>query len=521
MEILGDWMKKIVKYMIAMLFTFTCITSVNAFQNVARSVAASEGMCPSGSCVKLCEYDDRAANLITKNQMDPVWLKEYENGNVDLFQNFTFIGYYYNGDKGVPARLLPSNKGWVFSFPVYKEDQFLKTIGTGVVDTKLGGLIYYSIWSDIPSDDIYSLENVQSMEELKTSSLSNWKDTALYRNLNSNMECPKFIYGNTSIGFYNFSALGDGIPLVYSFKSEAEDILKNSLSELSWRFYIGPKSADFENTKRIQFISDVENSIDEGYPKSNNGEKINFVMENGSPKKESLEKYCPYFKNLIEKDKGLSYSEKLYERHKDVYKAKINEILQKYADTASVRDTAIYTYDNLYTVLSYIDNNTKGYRIESFKNFENLLVEDITDSLDYLAKSCSAAGVSFEYDKSVASGKLSNHSLYTYTDPEIKFDTEYSCSILSDFADVISTGYFIIEMIGLAILIVLSSMDYLKIFLNDNSDELKKANGNLAKRLGIVVVLFLLPAFINVLFSIFKIEGVNSEHPLCVQISNK
>ena len=79
-------------------------------------------------------------------------------------------------------------------------------------------------------------------------------------------------------------------------------------------------------------------------------------------------------------------------------------------------------------------------------------------------------------------------------------------------------------MVGLAILIIFSALDYVKIFLNDNADELKKANSKLIKRLIILIVLFLLPALVNTILNIFNIEGFNSSDPLCrevINISNK
>lgn len=516
-------MKKIIKYVFILLIFFGFKINVNAFQSVDRVSAIEGEMCPNGSCIKICEYDDSVDFYKINYLVDSQFIKMYEDSNINLFTNFSFVGYYYNTNKGVPSKLFPSTKGWLLSFPLL-EASAGKVFGeglTGYFDNQRGGLVLYSVWNDLPTDDIYSFENVKSIEELNIATQKKWKDEALYRNLSNKLECPKKMsYNSKGIGFYNFG-LDGGINLVYSFKDEVEQVLPKAMSDLSWRFFIGPKTSEFENNKRIEFISNIENDVLKEYSASNNGEKLDFQMQNGTPSNSALTKYCPYFKSVIEKDKGVEYSGKIYDRYKDTYKTNIDINLKKYAD-GSTRDSAVYTYDNLHTVLTYKDNEVLRYRIDLFENFENLLVEDISDSLDYLSASCSSAGITIDYDKSATASSLKkSHSLYTYTDPVIDFKDEYNCSILSDFADIISTGYFIIEMLGLAILIVLSSMDYLKIFLNDNSDELKKANSNLAKRLGIVVALFLLPAFINVLFNIFHIEGVNSEHPLCVQISNK
>ena len=100
---------------------------------------------------------------------------------------------------------------------------------------------------------------------------------------------------------------------------------------------------------------------------------------------------------------------------------------------------------------------------------------------------------------------------------------KFDCDTLfgGDIAKIISGAYFLIEMVALALLIVFTVIDYAKAILNGEADEVKKCNQKLIKRLIIVVVLFLLPAIINTVLGIFHIEGFNSDHPLCIDISNK
>ena len=160
-----------------------------------------------------------------------------------------------------------------------------------------------------------------------------------------------------------------------------------------------------------------------------------------------------------------------------------------------------------------------------FKYLTSLYSLNVHTSVSYISSMCSEEGVTINVGDNFQQGldNAKQHlDLHMYKDPQIDLsEADFDCSFLTDVADIISTGYFIIEMVGLAILVIFTAMDYVKIFLNDNADELKKANSNFIKRLIIAVILFLLPALVNFALRIFKIEGINSEHPLCVQISNK
>lgn len=94
-------------------------------------------------------------------------------------------------------------------------------------------------------------------------------------------------------------------------------------------------------------------------------------------------------------------------------------------------------------------------------------------------------------------------------------------NLFADFADVIKTAYFLIEIGSLVLVIVLSVLEYAKIILADGQDEMKKANQKLIKRLIVLVVIFLLPALVNLILTVFKIEGFNSDNPLCIKEINK
>lgn len=67
------------------------------------------------------------------------------------------------------------------------------------------------------------------------------------------------------------------------------------------------------------------------------------------------------------------------------------------------------------------------------------------------------------------------------------------------------------RLIGPFIVLIMSSLDYLKAVLNSDEDSLKKANKKLVTRLMLIVALFLLPTLVSVLLNVL---GFTS-HEVC------
>ena len=67
------------------------------------------------------------------------------------------------------------------------------------------------------------------------------------------------------------------------------------------------------------------------------------------------------------------------------------------------------------------------------------------------------------------------------------------------------------RLIGPFIVLIMSSLDYLKAVLNSDDDSLKKANKKLVTRLILIVALFLLPTLVSVLLNVL---GFTS-HEVC------
>ena len=106
------------------------------------------------------------------------------------------------------------------------------------------------------------------------------------------------------------------------------------------------------------------------------------------------------------------------------------------------------------------------------------------------------------------------------TDENENFDPtneeQIGCDGLFDYETkkFISSAYFILQIIGVLILIAFTIKDYASAILNSNADELKKANKNLITRLIVLIILLLLPSLLNLLLKVFKIKAFN-ENPLC------
>lgn len=172
--------------------------------------------------------------------------------------------------------------------------------------------------------------------------------------------------------------------------------------------------------------------------------------------------------------------------------------------------------------------------MELFDMFDFAYSRNIKDAFLYLGETCKDAGV--EIDLRVdcdGDGELDSDSymcinnaakdfsLKKYKDPTIDITTTFDCGFLHDIAGLISRGFFTLEMAGLVMVVAFSVMDYVKVFLNDDSDAMKKANSHLFKRLILLVVLFLLPGIVNFSLRLFNVEGLDSDNPLCVEITNK
>lgn len=478
--------KNIVKIIICLSLFFSGVNIVyafNVFSNVTNGIYSN--CSEATSCVPLCSY-----------------------GNDDAM-----IGYFYDNYDIMPK----SGIGWEITFHSATSSNYNDNIFYYVLDES----------GRIPNSHIYD-------------GIKDWQQGDLYNDLDNSFKCPNIFYRDSSkFGGYNemcfsnstgkcenisdlTSKFKSGSKLSYSFSEDYKKIMSQLYSNLS----LTPSRADEEDNKNLEFLS----LMDPG-----------FKYDSSISYKENSLKNCDYLKSKLDGEelsqqysKQLNSSDYISKYYTDVIDVSLQDLAFGY------KYSYAYKFNNLKNIMSY-NNKLTGDIVfrnivfdadKTFKDVGQIPVVNASRIALKVASVCNEDHMTnhpedgnneyINYNANNFTNTVKeDYEIYLFKDPKIEFIDEYDCSFLTDVADLISHGYFILEMAGLVILIVFSVMDYVKIFLNDNSDELKKANTNLFKRLIIAVLLFLLPALVNFVLRIFKIEGVNSDHPLCVQISNK
>lgn len=383
-----------------------------------------------------------------------------------------------------------------------------------------------------------------------------WKGSDLYNNLQNKYECPKYFNasstGDRTAGFCFSSNDSDCVQdhsylkatLIndYSFADEYTSIATTVYE--AQKLYLKNNSGGSSNVKnesdndKIKFLSDFDRR---------NGGESNIKYDPSLSPESNAKQNCEYIKSFaMGKDFIASYISPVMltnDKISKYYKDYLDAALQREADNRVVKFPEVYTHSNLEKMMvkSYKKdangNDTIIYKeigmIDGkavWERLNNLYGENVVVSTKYIADVC---GFSLNTDTD-GDGEVDEDTTFydleqevgnivkTFNYPKIDFErTDYDCGFLSDFADIIQKGYFAIEMIGLVIVVALSIMDYVKVFLNDDADGVKKANGHLMKRLIFVVILFLLPGVINFALRLFHVEGIDSDNPLCVEISNK
>ena len=481
-------MKKNIFYRVlfSMLLTFiTCFSCVNSVKAIFTFETE--------------KYTNLYSHCNQDNQCYPVCV--YGNDEA-------FIGYYYGSSDE-----FASNSGWEIAF---RHDFSTRRHSGGMGNQAVGDSLLY--WKDS-----YLLKTNVYPGEL----LDDWSGTDMYNNVINKFQCPQYLYLDLAnqnelcfadnvgkceeIDNFDFSvSFEEPLKLSYSLNDEINAVNATLYSESSFDntsvYKVDSKTAK----TRFLFNFDSQISYDESLTNE-----------------ENIEKNCKYFSEKVNSDGGKTYIQKLIGGN--YVKNYIADLDKSYSDVVAkrsnvVKNPQLFTYDMQKTLLIYGD---KKYRNEYFEKVDKLLEDKIIDSIKFASSVCDSTENKINLDEQgsriVIDGE---YSVYKFKEPEINFNEEFKCSDIftKEMVDVIKNAYFIIEMVGLAILIIFSSLDYIKVFMGDNADELKKANSKLIKRLIILVILFLLPALVNILlrlFSIDYVEGLDSEYHLCVHVSNK
>ena len=459
--------------------------------------------------------DDIYMNCNSQNKCIPLCVYKNSSG-----EDVGMIGYYYDTGK------------WEIDFrgDIYRDK----------LDGKVYDIYYNTGDSLVHSDVIYDPIN---------GNREDWYGKKLYSSLSNEYSCPSRMYIDESSGFSNYNELcfeddankcpslnnvgtvfSSASTLTYNFSSDYNIVVKKAYESLRDKF----SDVDEKTNKiKVEFLS----VLDSGYTYDSSLSADDNAKNNCSYLTEKADgKYQEYLKTFG--------SEEYFNKYLNKY---LNPSLQQSASLSRSKFTYIYDYKTLYKMKNirklgiYEGGNAEdriGPVIDMFDAAYNINVKDAINFVSSYCNDFTEYKIDMRVDtdgdgvndsdsmNDIVDSERESFEIRKFADPEIiglndPDSVTYDCGFLSDVAGIISDAYFIIEMAGLALLIVLSVFDYVKIFLNDNSDEMKKANTNLFKRLIIAVLLFLLPALVNFSLRLFNIEGINSENPLCVKISNK
>lgn len=373
---------------------------------------------------------------------------------------------------------------------------YLKNTSQANVHTrnKAQNVVNDYLW-DVYQNGIY-FEEPRNMNNLNES----WTNRNEYNELNNNFVCPKYFTYDKTIQLQLDDNKDNDMELCYANSTG----LCESRNEKN--------KTNFDNANRLiynlnedlnKILVDVEVAIKAYNPED-------FLLQYY----ETSEDICNAMKNF----NGTEFGDML---HTENYKKFINENLDKYSATSPNHN--LYTFDNL-TKLSAtdIDMRYNGISLkEKFDTLDTIYQNKQDESVKFYLEKCEVPeNLREEFSQQVREETSIKITKVKEELTKILDYSELDCdNLFSGVADIIKNAYFGLEVLSIVIVLGLTALDYAKIILSDNKDEMKKANGKLAKRVIILVVILLLPALINLTLRIFNIQGFNSEHPLCIEIN--
>ena len=421
------------------------------------------------------------------------------------------IGYYYS-----------ENFGWEFGV-------------TGEEDA-----VFFSRSTILPASDIYwsNFKDYEGTKQLPWNKATPdnpdrktvWKP---YDKMKENFECPLYLAedrgGEVELCLSNEKGtckeqnnigtrFQEDRPLVSSFADDVKKVIDDTYDKL---YIYGADSNDLVYVdphieKKIDFLYTADPSFKENYDSSKS-------------KQDNLKSYCPILaENLKDEDKYFGTLTGNVIEYRDT----LNKQLQESATALGVRNKEVYTDETLSTLLTIkYSSGTKKYRNiydektkqTYIEKLHSLYAQNTVKSLNNAREVCNAIpGNKIQYDESKLKDMLTTtYATTVYKNVQLDMNSQFSCNSLGELAGLVKTGYFIIEIIALVILIVFTALDYIKIVFTGEQEEMKKTNKRLGTRIIIMAVILLLPALINFTLRLFHIEGFNSENPLCVNLKEK
>lgn len=487
--------QKVLKSILVLIAFFVSINAVKADNDFKRKSSAKlyDRCNEANKCVKICTYKaDTTADHVG----------EYENSSLENGE-VAYIGYYY------------SEHAWEIAFVDVGNEELVYSKSTILP----ASYIYWSNWR---------------MEKFDPEK-KKWNEVDQYNWLKDKFRCPEFVTFENIVN-----------PEMCLADTE------NSCKDQNESF-IGGTSFEGDRSRNTYFANDVMKVINDTYDNlsianADEKTKVRFLAEADAKFKEvydaskdpedNILKYCDTLETQLKDEKN--YYKTL--GNEVEYKNTINKQLNESATRLGVDNVWAFSEETLSSILTIKDESGNiKYRdiieTETSKTYleklHNSYGENINVALNYAKEVCNKSSNSkIDYDeKELVDSIKDKYETTTFLD--LKFDktTEFSCNSLGELAEMVKTGYFIIEVIGFVILIVFTSLDYAKVILNGEQDDMKKTNKRLATRLIVLAIILLLPALINFTLRIFNIEGFNSENPniegfnsenpLCVRIKNK
>lgn len=504
---------KMLKRILVFLMFFMCINTVNAKKSV--DVTTTQDLykkCDeTKDCLVLCKYNDDAAD------------EKYKDLNNSEKAYVAYYGFDGNNIREWEIGIIRPSAEKLYTFT---------NAMLPYTDIYWGG---------------YSKNGKKTWNLARIEVKSNDTMFVPYDKLSDELECPKYLNFDTDadpeICFSNepgkceehnvklkkdFSKEKDN-SLKYSFlEDELKPIIDNVYNELY--IFDSTTSAMINNPSKYPSEAATIIKLEE--------EKIKFLAE-VDPELRKI-----YDSNKSAQDNAINYCPTLAEKLKDQkayvetlgnindYVTIIDNQLNFEATLREVKNTNVYTLESLERLLKYRDSSgtLKERKIKDpltnmtyIDKLNSIYSNNVNSSVSYIRSICNnMTETNIEYDEEEL--RKDTKDRFTTTIYEnISFDktTQFDCGTLGELADLVKTGYFIIEIVALVILIVFTVLDYAKVILSGEQEEMKKTNKRLKTRLIIMIAILLLPALINFILGVFNIEGFNSENPLCVEIKNK
>lgn len=385
------------------------------------------------------------------------------------------------------------------------------------------------------------------------------KDTQSYRNLYDSFVCPQYSYYDESATVKSSTAKGcdnnfcdNTMELCFaddttscSTRNEENYTTFNNANSLAFSFSEQLNSV-LENMKnKINNMSDEEVLRPYGLPESEanseeflenicellNQSQVNYQFSEGTDHEKEINRLIIDSYTELERGRTLGSSNKCGDGSNVTNVEEFEKCLKENNTIIpSYFNKEIYNFNDLSKLL--VNGAGKEYKNVTYNNesmsekfndiVNNVYINRVKSATSSYQKQCEekhGRKYALDVDQLGEDIKVSIDKIVTKYNIDLG---DLNCdNIFADFADTIKTAYFFLEIGAIILAIALTALDYAKVILSDNQDEMKKTNQKLFKRLILVMVLFLLPAIINMTLRVFKIEGFDSKQPLCINVTEK